>query len=560
MGNQIAQGSAKVPVDELQREFITEALEHGNPQLCCKDWLAVTMSNILECVPTDSPTDPRHAYCYLGALIKDETNVSDSDMAEFLEAHPTALYGYITGTVVSDSKADVRNELLSLPLKGDPGMLGLLVVQTIAAGGVSASEMGLLYPTQFPELLTTDTTDDQLYWLLLSGQDPNGMEVPADQKPRWLAAMIRADMYACYEQFTSEDLQQMLPDILKRWHYLRSVSRKYLNDVVMPYYRPLFDFYLRHNGLNHITEKDLDLLTFTYHDIFGKKSYNWLELTTLERSICCLTYEGMCHMLGGGVRTGSYHEAAPAIWCSMLTEMGSSDGSVTPVGTVCSHYFGQLAHDTIDKTSQITDGNTTSLGGDSISEYNRGDIVLMYDDELTHRYYITRLELHQVLKDKVNPYTQEPITEFQIENYQRYLAWHVGSAISVVPWKAQWELLKSGSWFTPIPEVLEKLLMDYTLGEQVSDETDVLGIDLNSDQIPNKQDMLGMLDQANDKITDETPMAENIRGIINNFSQMISQAPDSIGRKSTDSKIVQIDDEATSVKSVAGSQIKHIGD
>lgn len=557
MGNVVKKYNKKLLTHPHLNEQISQAFEHGNPLLLYHMTSDTDVRQVLlERFSVVSPIPPKHGYMYMGIrnIVKVRGtklgSVLGASLSWFLRDHPTAIYAYFSAAVLNNPNTDesFRQQALSYRTDLSDKMVGEKIIDLIKHGEMSVTEMTKAYPVKFPERLTDDLTDDQLLWLLLAGENPVGMEMSDLQRPRLLAALVKADLYACHDWLTPEDLTIMLPNILARWHYLRNVASNYFMEVVAPYYLPLFQFLFNHNFLSKITQQDANLLTMVYPKLLGDEPEKWSEGPDYHRSVKCLSYHTLYHMLGGDIRSEFFHPTNERAWREDLIEMLDEDSPpAQDIGS--SGYYGNMFRD-------IEDGNSTDLTDLPISEYNMADVVVIYDADLTKQYYITRTELYEIMKTKINPYNREIIPDQQLLPYQQYLNWHHNNIMPVTFWAYQWDILKRGNMIQPSPEQFDNLINHYAANGEVADDGTITADTVHafiehSDKIKkmDRKEIVDIITQANRRVdliySDDEPMADDLKSIMGTITQIVERTDGTdvkkIGELSTNPHIKQIE-------------------
>lgn len=559
MGNAIEKNSTKLLVHPHLDEQISQAFEHGNPTL-----IDVSSKGDWNFFPVISPTPPPHAYMYLCWLTKSLAAPEPpgykpgSGTVRMLTEHPSSMFAYIAGSAITHPSTDdkLKNTMLNYKDKDQSQLLGELIIELIGKGGIPIAEMTKLYPIDAPTQLTDSLTDDQLYWLMLARRNISDMEVSSQQKPRLLAAMVKADLYVHYDQLDVEDLVTMLPDILIRWHHLRNVASNYLIEVLAPYYFTLFQFMFEHNFLNKISQADANLLTLVYPELLGDEPEKWCEGPAHQRSVKCLSHHTLYHMVCGNIIFSFFHPTNKQVWHQELSEILDAEEPPTQDIDRWGYYGSLWCNRKCD--TDILDGNDTDLIGTPISHYNTADVVVIYDAGLTTQYYITRAELPKLIRTKVNPYNQEIIPDLQLIPYQLYLDWHRSNVMPAVTWKHQWRILKYGRVILPNIDELDELISyyinsgDLPYGTLSADGTYKFEIDVNALDSMDKEEMTDIITQANheiDRVYDNDPaIADGLKGIMGGIAQIMVLADDSgkrikgTGESSDNPRIKQIED------------------
>lgn len=580
MGNAIEKldgGQKQKLLDHPHREQqIAQAFEHGNPVLL-QQQCGVDIVDLLNCFPSTTPTPPKLAYLYCGIKYIREVNPSTTakgtvpgkNGSTFLKAHPTPLYAYAIGACISDRHDpnmtdQYQQEAFSYPIEvdGNPIMLGLYIIELIRSSGMSMEEMGKAYPFEAPAIITDEITDEQLYWLVLSKRYRDATTVPDQQRERWRAAQVEADLYAHHIGLTSGDIYRMVPLILKRWHKLRTVASNYLMEVLAPYYANLFQFLYDHNILNDISQEDTNLLSLLYPDLLDDQDLSsqqmeqWTTGPDHVRSIKCLSYHSLYAALGKSIQMEFYHPLNQTLWRNELNELLRSEGSVSllnrsnlAIGSsgVIELYYGSLSlsHSFKSRPKPIV-GNTTDRTGEvSIEDYNPTDVVMIYDAELTTVYYFTRRELPELLTSKINPYNDEVLDDVQLDLFRDYLDWHLDNVLPVLPWAKQLEILHKGWWFHPQQAVYDKVMSYYIHGKEAvllqQLTTGKYMVDAEAMKSIDHKGMFNATGEVINQLSENHPMKGNLEQIFGGIAGLMDTGVARVAPKDS-KKVEQIED------------------
>lgn len=520
---------------------ISQAMQYGNPILLSKIGHA-TINEILRHIPQDS-TDPRHAYCYFGALLDASPEIAYHEDVHMLEQHPNSVFAYLTSCWINSCPQKIAVEMISLPLKNSSKVLGELAMELVRNSGTDVSELKCSYPTEFPSELAEHTPDQHLIWLIMGDISAGSMKIPEDAQlaEKWITALVNADAYVHDQRLASIYYVNLFSKIISRWHYLREVAPNYLMEVVMPYYHPLMTMYYRHNFFNMLVKADIDLLQLVYQGALGWEGFDssWTSHTPLYRSISCLPERDLFTLLGLKCRDYTQHPRQRELLVEHIILLDQENLDLE-VNIEEEQYHGISVLENMDRTVTIHNIHDRQ-GKIKISKYNPADILVIYDSKLETKYFFPIGEVAGLVKDGINPYNEEKLDEGTLTMCEEFVAMHNNRSLELESWHNQWLMIINGWCNIHIsPWNVAQMHSQYVTNSELPLGKDgKYHFDISPSDVPDEMQLQGALEQIMGEITDKTPMADQLRGVFGGLSDLMSAVSD---QPASSSKVALLDD------------------
>ena len=429
-------------------QAITQALQYGNPLLFITAGL-ISPVHLLFKLPQTTDVTIRHAVIYdqISRLLPIDKQYHPLTMKHFLASHTNKLYACVvernTHKFAARRLGDIHTDLRDI----NSPVLSTIVCARMMEDVASDAFMLKYSLVGSLSVLSNDVDDETLGWMVMSmDYPPCTMKMSNKQIPRWISAVVAADIYVSLPKITVHNdngeldihfvpqslIRDAVQPLLARWTALHTLAPDYLRFLARVSYH--FIGYIKHcNGLHSLNNPQLTLINI----IFPKLLRNdWETITPIARGLHSLTHKALWKFSG---MSNPQHYFHTAVIDQLIGLMSVCDPT---------EWFERHNPKGLDPLlAGIEPCNEENSLGYRIDSYSKSDYIVCYSKAGNHCHYFTREEYPTLIEKSKNFYTSEILSSPLLEKVRKLLdssqkTW----LLPARPWMINWSALQNGEW------------------------------------------------------------------------------------------------------------------